>query len=55
VEFEDFCRYLTRKELELAQTVTEGYTKSVSYNQASNLLGDGWTVDVISHIFKGLK
>lgn len=55
VEFEDFCRYLTRRELELAQTVPIGYTDCVSYNQAQDLLGDGWTVDVIVHIFSFLN
>lgn len=55
IEFEDFCRFLTQEELELAQTVPLGYTNCVSYNQAQDLLGDGWTVDVIAHIFKGLK
>ena len=50
IECEDFCRYLTRKELEQAQTVPLGYTNCVSYNQAQDLLGDGWTVDVIAHI-----
>jgi|21_taG_2_1085346.scaffolds.fasta_scaffold60807_2 DNA (cytosine-5)-methyltransferase 3A len=51
----DWCRYLTRGELEQAQTVPLGYTKSVSINQAQDLLGDGWTVDVIAHLFKGLN
>ena len=51
----DFCRYLTRRELEQAQTVPLGYTDCVSYNQAQDLLGDGWTVDVIVHILKDLK
>jgi DNA (cytosine-5)-methyltransferase 3A len=37
--------------LEGAQTVPYGYTDCVSYNQAQDLLGDGWTIDVISHIF----
>lgn len=55
VEYEDFCRYLTRKELELAQTVPVGYTDCLSYNQACAVLGNGWTVDVIAHIFEGLK
>ena len=54
IEFEDFCRFLTRKELEQAQTVPVGYTDCVSYNQAQDLLGDGWTIDVICHLFKGL-
>lgn len=51
----DFCRFLTRRELEQAQTVPLGYTDCVSYNQAQDLLGDGWTVDVIVHILKDLK
>lgn len=55
VEYEDFCRYLTRGELEQAQTLPVGYTKSVSYNQAQAVLGNGWTVDVIVHILKGLQ
>lgn len=55
VEYEDFCRYLTRTELELAQTIDVGYTDCLSYNQACAVLGNGWTVDVICHILKGLK
>lgn len=55
VEYEDFCRYLTRTELELAQTVDVGYTDCLNYNQACAVLGNGWTVDVICHILKGLK
>lgn len=55
VEYEDFCRYLTQRELELAQTVPIGYTSCLSYNQACAVLGNGWTVDVISHIFSGIK
>ena len=38
----------------MAQTVPIGYTSPVSYNQAQDLLGDGWTVDVIVHIMKEL-
>lgn len=55
IAYEDFCRYLTRAELELAQTLPTGYTKAVSYNQAQAVLGNGWTVDVVAHILKGLK
>ena len=54
VEYEDFCRYLTQTELELAQTVPVGYTNCLSYNQACAVLGNGWTVDVITHILKVL-
>lgn len=55
IEFEEFCRYLTRRELELAQTVPIGYTSIASNRQAEDLLGDGWTVDVIAHILKNIK
>ena len=48
-------RYLNQTELERLQTMPEGYTKNLTRNQAANVLGDGWTIDVISHILKGLK
>jgi hypothetical protein len=52
IEYEDFCRYLTRSELEQAQTLPIGYTKSVSYNQAQAVLGNGWTANAIIHILR---
>ena len=55
VEYEDFCRYLTRRELEQAQTVPIGYTECLSYNQACAVLGNGWTVAIIAHIFEGMQ
>ena len=51
IQYLDFCRYLTRSEMESAQTVPVGYTRSLSYNQVQKVLGNGWTVDVIAHIF----
>jgi len=51
----DNIRYLSQTELEKLQTVPEGYTNILSRNQAAGLLGNGWTVDIIAHIFKGLK
>lgn len=54
IEFEDFCRYLTTRELELAQTLPIGYTDGLSIRQAQDVIGDGWTVDVIAHIFSFL-
>ena len=54
IEFEDFCRFLTRKEIEQAQTLPVGYTDCLSYRQMQNVCGDGWTVDVIAHIFSYL-
>jgi hypothetical protein len=51
---DDSIRYMNQIELERCQTVPEGYTKCLTRNEASNVLGDGWTVDVIAHIFKNL-
>ncbi len=48
-------RRTTRNEKEKLQTVPINYTNSVSEAQASKMLGNGWTVKVVSHIFKGLK
>lgn len=53
-EIEGVIRKLTRLECERLQTVPDGYTSVVSDKQAIKMLGDGWTVDVIAHIFKGL-
>jgi len=49
-------RKLNQIELERLQTVPEGYTKILNRNKAACLLGDGWTIDVICHIFnEGIK
>lgn len=50
IEYEDWMRYLTRREMEQAQTLPIGYCDHLSYNQACNVIGDGWTVDIIKHI-----
>ncbi len=48
-------RYLTPVECERLQTVPDNYTSHVSDTQRYKMLGNGWTVDVIAHIFEGLK
>lgn len=48
------CRKLTPMEYERLQTVPEGYTEGVADTHRYNMLGDGWTVDVIAYIFEGL-
>ena len=42
-------------ELEQLQNVPINYTEGVSEHQRKRMLGNGWTVDVIAHIFKNLK
>ena len=47
-------RKLTPIECERLQTVPDNYTNHVSNSQRYKMLGNGWTVDVIAHIFNGL-
>ena len=55
IEYKDFCRFLTRRELELAQTLPPGYCDSLTFTQVQDVTGDAWTVDIITHLFKGLN
>lgn len=48
-------RKLTPLECERLQTVPEGYTDHVSNTQRYKMLGNGWTVDVITHIMQGME
>ena len=47
-------RRLTPNEYEKLQTVPINYTSLVSDSQRYKMLGNGWTVDVIAHIFSYL-
>ena len=47
-------RYLTNEEAEMAQGVPVGYTSICNDRERSHMLGNGWTVDVIAHIFDHL-
>jgi len=46
---------LTPVECERLQAVPDNYTDGVSNTQRYKMLGNGWTVDVITHIFKGIE
>lgn len=48
-------RKLTPVECERLQTLPDNYTAGISNSQRYKALGNGWTVDVIAHIFNGLK
>ena len=48
-------RRITPVECERLQTAPDNYTNHTSKTQRYRMLGNGWTVDVIAHIFKGLK
>tara|TARA_R110000772_G_scaffold60472_4_gene136606 strand:+ start:1513 stop:2373 length:861 start_codon:yes stop_codon:yes gene_type:complete len=44
-------RTVTQTELEKLHNIPNGYTKNINIKKAGDLIGDGWTVDVIAHIF----
>lgn len=48
-------RKFSINELKELQTVPLSYEFPVPESKAAQLLGNGWTIDVIAHIFKGLR
>lgn len=48
---EYLVRKLTPLECERLQTIPDNYTEGVSNTQRYKMIGNGWTIDVISHIF----
>lgn len=48
-------RKLTPVEAERLQTLPDNYTEGISNTQRYKCIGNGWTVDVIAHIFGGLN
>jgi DNA (cytosine-5)-methyltransferase 3A len=48
------CRKLTPVEYERLQTLPDNYTQGFSDSKRYTAIGNGWTVDVIAHILKGI-
>jgi hypothetical protein len=51
----DKFRMLSPEEVEKLQTVKPGYTRGIPKFWRYHILGNGWTVDVIAHIFKNIE
>ena len=49
------ARKLTPLEYERLQTLPDGYTQGVADGARYTAIGNGWTVDVIAHILRGIK
>ena len=49
------CRKLTPLEYERLQTLPDNYTEGVANSKRYCGCGDGWTVDVIVHILRGIE
>jgi DNA-cytosine methyltransferase len=54
-DFKKGYRTLNQIELERLHNIPEGYTKNLDCKKAHDLIGDGWTVDIIVHIFSYLN
>ena len=54
-EKEVYWRKLTPVECERLQTVPDNYTNHVSNTQRYKMLGNGWTIEVITHILKNME
>jgi site-specific DNA-cytosine methylase len=48
-------RTVNQIEMERLQGFPDGYTSILSKSKAGSLLGDGWTLPVIEHIFSFIK
>lgn len=51
----DGVRYPSISEKEKLHGVPLGYCNGLTQNEASGLIGDGWSVDIVYEFFKGLK
>jgi DNA-cytosine methyltransferase len=55
IPYGDGYRRMTPIECERSQTMCDNYTADVSETQRYCMSGNGWTIEVIAHIFGGLK
>lgn len=51
----DCARYLWKEERARLQNVPEYYCECLTEKEAADVLGDGWTIDIIAHILSNLK
>lgn len=47
--------FIPKRTLRINLSLIDGYTSCVSNTQRYKMIGNGWTVDVIAHIFKALN
>ena len=53
-ELKPIVRRLSTLECERLQGLPEGYTEGVSETQRYRMIGNGFTVPVISHVLRGI-
>lgn len=55
VYYNGVLRKLNINELERLQTLPPGYTECVSENKRKSVIGNGWTIDIITHILGNIN
>lgn len=55
IKEKDRVRLVNQNELEKLHNIPKGYTNILNKTKAGDLIGDGWTVDIVTHIFKGMS
>lgn len=55
IQEENHIRYFNKTELERLQGFKDGYTINLSWKKSISLLGDGWKLPIIEHIFSFIK
>lgn len=55
VKHDEGIRFINPIEAERLQTLPDNYTEGVSNTQRYKMIGNGWTIDVITHILKGME
>ena len=50
----DCVRTVNQNELEKLHNIPKGYTSILNQTKAGDLIGDGWTVDIATHIFRNI-
>ncbi len=53
-ESETVFRWITPIEWERLQTLPDNYTSIESDAQRRKMIGNGWTIDIIAHIFRNI-
>lgn len=55
IDFGPYCRFVNKLEICKGQTVPYSFLSDLNYYEIQDVCGDGWTVDVIAHIFNYIK
>ena len=55
IQQNELVRTVNQTEMERLQGFPDGYTSILTQSKAGSLLGDGWTLPIIEHIFKFIK